>query len=93
MVILCALPELLRCQKAVITMPIPYLFVSLFSSSSVCAIICAYIAPSVVPLSVLLYVVTFVPLITIIFTVARTHQEEINSIQQRYEKQVCGIFS
>lgn len=98
MPIFCVIPNVIRLKTPGLVV-LPFILISLFSSTTIYIILLACTttaASSAATLSLLQYSTILLPIfiififLLILFTVNRNHEDELNSVKERYEKQVCN---
>lgn len=93
------IPNVIRLKTPGLIIILPFIFISLFSSTTIyiillaCTTTAASSAATVTLLQsssvILLSLFIILVFLIILFTVKRNHEDELNSVKERYEKQVC----
>ncbi|VDO57040.1 unnamed protein product [Onchocerca flexuosa] len=101
MPIFCMIPNIIR-LKAPGLIVLPFIVISFLSSTTIYLILlaCTTTASSLSSLSLMQSSTILLPIsiifvfLLVLFAVNRNHEDELNSIKERYEKQVCdNLFS
>ncbi|VDK54057.1 unnamed protein product [Gongylonema pulchrum] len=88
MPVFCIIPNVIRLKTPGLVV-LPFILISLFSPSSVCLMLLGA-ASSTTTITVPVFIVFI--FLAILFAVNRNHEDELNSVRERYEKQVGRLL-